>query len=463
MSSVLGIEKRRRTLRLGVLSGVGWAGMAGLTQNYITPFALELKASAFQIGLLTSVPNITMALSQLFTPNLTQRMGSRKRTTLMAIFIDALTWLPIMLIPFIFKQQAVWFLLMFFAIKGIGGNLGSPAWSSMMAELVPQGVRGRYFSWRGTLVNGAMLIFSFIAMGIMEYFKTRDIFVGFSILFGGAALFRLLSAVLFSRMYEPPMSREEKAGSIWRTVLLLGSTDFGRFTIVMSVFMFALNLGAPFYAVFLYRDLKFDFLPYIVVMTAGSAFMVVFAPFWGRRSERVGNAKIIRLVLLATPIGPILWLFSSNVAYLVAIQVMNAFFGAGLNLAMNNYIMDEARREEVTRNMAIFNTFFGAAACLGALIGGVLASRLPPVFGYSLKTLFLLQGALLFAVAAIGYRRIREVRQVARTSMVNLLLGKFPGPTEKRSARSDYGFRILPEMSDEELSDKNGKNERRPQ
>ena len=92
MSSVLGMKKVRRNLRLGVFSGVGWAGMSGLTQNYITPFALELKANAFQIGLLTSVPNMTMALSQLFTPELTQKMGSRKRITLMAILIDAITW-----------------------------------------------------------------------------------------------------------------------------------------------------------------------------------------------------------------------------------------------------------------------------------------------------------------------------------------------------------------------------------
>ena len=149
------------------------------------------------------------------------------------------------------------------AIRGIGGNLGSPAWSSIMAELVPQGVGGRYFGWRGTLVNGTALVLSFVAMGIMEYSKTRDIFIGFSILFGGAMLFRLLSAVLFSRMYEPPMPRDQSTAlssvprtGAWAYLVRIARLYLSRFQVlnfmVVGGIGYAVNLlvyWAPDYAV----------------------------------------------------------------------------------------------------------------------------------------------------------------------------------------------------------------------
>ncbi len=453
-SSNTSILRVRQSLRLSILSGFGWACTAGLTQSYITPFAIELKASTFQIGLLMSVPSIAMALSQLFSPQVTEIIGSRKRITLTAMLIESLMWLPIMLIPFIFKQHSVWFLIMFLAILTTGGSIGGPAWSSLMAELVPPDIRGRYFSWRGMLVQTTVIIFSFIAMGIMEFYKHRDIFMGFSILFGGAVIFRLGGAYFFVKMYEPPMPQRQSDSGLWNAIRHIGVSDFGRFTILMCIASFIGSLAAPFYAVFLYRDLKFDFLPYIIVMTAAGVFLAIFQPFWGRRADAAGNAKILKMILLVAPIGSILWILSSNVVYLVGVQALGGFFLAGMSLATGNYLMDQAKPEDVTRNMAIFNSFSGVSVFLGASLGGIIASRLPPVFGYPLRTLFLLQGILSLVIGIVSYKYIKEVRKVVQVGTLDLLLGKFPGKAKKTRGKSAYGFHIMPEISDEELSDK---------
>jgi len=52
----------KKSLKFSVLDGAAWAAMFGLTQNYITPFALALKATTVQIGLLSSLPNFATAL-----------------------------------------------------------------------------------------------------------------------------------------------------------------------------------------------------------------------------------------------------------------------------------------------------------------------------------------------------------------------------------------------------------------
>ena len=45
-------------------TGPPFSAMLGLTQSYIAPFALSLKATTAQIGLLTSIPSLMMAVSQ---------------------------------------------------------------------------------------------------------------------------------------------------------------------------------------------------------------------------------------------------------------------------------------------------------------------------------------------------------------------------------------------------------------
>ncbi len=75
------------TLRNSILDGASHSAMLGLTRNYVVPFALTLQATTAQIGLLVSVPNLTMALSQLAAPALVARAGSRKRLILPTAFV----------------------------------------------------------------------------------------------------------------------------------------------------------------------------------------------------------------------------------------------------------------------------------------------------------------------------------------------------------------------------------------
>lgn len=94
-------QQINRSLKYSIADGSAYSAMLGLTQEYIIPFALALRATVTQVGLLSSIPNIAMALSQLISPKLAERAGSRKGLILPAVFLHALMWSPILLIkPF---------------------------------------------------------------------------------------------------------------------------------------------------------------------------------------------------------------------------------------------------------------------------------------------------------------------------------------------------------------------------
>jgi len=417
-------RKVRRSLRLSVLDGAAFSAMAGLTQNYITPFALALKATTMQIGLLASVPSFTMALSQLAAPNLSERAGSRKGLILPMVFMHALMWLPILLIPYVFPVPKVWWLIGFITLSGVLGSIANPAWGSMMADLVPEELRGRYFSFRGRIAGFITLIFSLIGGGILQLFTGKG-FIGFVIIFAGAMLFRLLSLYFLSGMYEPPISYGKEGGqSLLHMVRHLGSSNLGRFIIYVALISFATNIAGPFFAVYMLRDLKFNYVTYMALASFNAIANLVSLIFWGRRADLAGNIKVIRVTSCLLPIVPLVWLVSYNKLYLMGAEIISGFAWSGFNLAIVNFVYDASEPENRTKYIALFNSITLVAGCLGALTGGYLAPHLPAILGFQLRTLFTISGVLRALVVVSLLRLIFEVRHVPKISFVQFLLGR---------------------------------------
>ncbi len=416
----------KKSLKLATLDGIAFSAMAGLTQNYITPFALALKATTTQIGFLASVPNLTMALSQLAAPNLSEKAGSRKGLILPVVFIHALLWLPILLIAYILPEPKVWWLIIFITLSGIFGSLANPAWGSMMADLVPMVLRGRYFSFRGRIVGFVALIFSFIGGAILQVF-TNNGFLGFTIIFGGAIGFRLLSFYFLSRMYEPNLaSTKGKKQSLLDIVRNLGSSNLGRFTLYVASISFATNLAGPFFAVYMLRDLDFSYMNYIILVSSNAVANIIFQPFWGRRADRYGNIRIVKTTSYLMPFVPLLWLASSNLYYLIAAEIYSGFVWSGFTLATTNFVYDASDPNNRTKHIAVYNAVNGVTTCIGALIGGFLAPHLPAIFGYNLRSLFTISGIMRGTVVLLLLRLIIEVRNVPKTNALQVLLNK-PG------------------------------------
>ncbi len=407
-----------------MLDGSAFAAMLGLTQSYITPFALALKATTVQIGLLTSVPSLMMAFSQLAAPHLVSKAGSRKALILPAVFLHAMMWLPILLIPYVMPGQKMWWLISLVTISTVFGAVANPAWGSMMADLVPRRIRGRYFAGRGRVATLVGLIFTFIGGGILQLAQP-NVFLGFALLFGGAMLFRLVSFVFLAKMYEAPALAHPGEGErLLDLIRCIGSSNLGRFTVFVALMSFSANLAAPFFTVYMLRDLHFSYLSFVIVTCSGSLATLFFLKYWGRLADRAGNLRIIRMACFLVPLVPLLWLIGSHVWYLVMVQAFASFAWAGFDLANVNFVYEAAPPEERTRHIALFNAMNGLAVCLGALVGGLLATRLPALFGYSLLTLFAISGLLRAIVAALLIRRIHEVRHVSRIGLMTLLFSQ---------------------------------------
>ncbi len=424
------VRKVKQSLKYSVFDGSFWAAMAGLTQGYITPFALVLRATTTQIGLLTSIPNLLMALSQLAAPKLVEKTGSRKSLILPVVFLHAMMWLPILLIPFIMPGNKVWWLILFVTVSSVAGSMAGPAWGSMMADLVPERIRGRYFAGRGRIISLITMVFSFAAGGILQLLKNSG-FTGFVLIFSGAILARLGSLYFLSKQYEPPMAiSKTNQESIFNVIRGLGSNNLGRFSIFVALVSFVTNMASPFFAVYMLRDLNFSYISYVIITSVGSLTGLFFLTYWGRRADRAGNIRVIQITAVLIPFIPLLWLVSKQVWWLVIAETFSSFAWAGFNLAAVNFIYDAAAPALKTGRIAVFNAMNGVAVCFGAFFGSFLATRLPPLLGFSLLTLFVVSGLLRAIVVIVFLRSFKEVRRVPRVAVFDLLFSRHRLPSD---------------------------------
>jgi MFS family permease len=435
--SKLSGEQVNKSLRNSIFDGSAYSVMLGLTQNYITPYALTMKATTQQIGLLTSVPNFTMAAAQFVAPTLSERMGSRKGFILPLVLMHALMWLPILLIPYLFQTHQVWWLIAFMTLSTAFDSAVNPAWGSMMADLVPRQMRGRYFGLRNRITAFVSMTLSYAAGGILQLL-TGNTDLAFTIIFIGAMASRLVSFYFLSRMYEPLSPATEKRGheSTLKIARGLFSTNIGMFIMLCALMTFSATVAGPFFSPYMLHDLHMSYIVYTALNSVTGLATVGFMTWWGKRIDRAGSIKVLKITSLFVPFVPLGWLPSHSLWWLAIMQVFSGFAWAGFQLSSGVFIFDATPPQNRTRYIAVYNSLIYLGASVGALVGGVVTPLLPPIMGSPFLSIFAVSGAARLAVALFFLRRIKEVRKVPQIEASELLFSDFQRPWIDRA----YGY-----------------------
>jgi MFS family permease len=417
-----GNHKVKSSLKYSILDGSAWSAMMGLTQNYITPYALQLKATNTQISWLSAIPALLTAIAQLFSPNLQDKAGTRKGLILPMVFLNGLMFVPILLVPFVFKTNQVWWLMAFITVSNVAGAVINPAWGSMMADLVPMRIRGKFFGNRGMINGFIMLVFSFIAGGILTVFDAANNFYGYVIIFAAALGFRMMSWFFLTRQYEP-VQRAGKDDSPGMGALFkqIGSSPLGKFILFIILIDFSVSMSGPYFAVYMRSSLNFGYIPFTLVCSSSAVANMIFLHYWGKRADTAGNLRIIKITSMLMPIVPVLWLGSTNVVYLMAANMFSGFVWAGYSLSATNYVYDSCDPAISHKQLAVFNSMDGLAMFVGFFLGGFIVDKLPNLFGYQLRSIMVLSGIGRGLVVLFLLRQLTEVRHVASISTWNLM------------------------------------------
>lgn len=368
-------NKVKKSLEASTTEGMFNASSTSITTTFITPFALELGASNSDIGLLSAVQNFFNTISMLPGAKLTEKMPRKQIWMISQLTAKMFFWVPIMLLPFIQIDNKIGILLVMMALIAFFAGLRTPAWSSMMGDLVPLKIRGRYFGNRN-MVTGIAGIAATLISGWMV------VAYGFSIVFFLAVLLSALSIIFFVQMYEPPVKKVfhykhsfEFNPRNWATVLRINK-PLVLFTTYLFFMYFAVEIASPFYTVYMLRDLNIDYWWFSALTILGAAVRIISFRHWGRLEDKYGSRNILIVTGFFGCFTPFLWLFASNIPEIALIKIFDGFVWAGFDLIVFNYLLDITPANKRPQYVANHSFFVGLGVTMGDLVGAYLAFTL---------------------------------------------------------------------------------------
>lgn len=415
-------RKRRRSMRFSVADGCFYASMVGFAETYFIPLLIAVGATTFQVGVFASAPQLFLAFTQFLGIVLVERLHVRKRIIVGAVMVQTsiLFW---MFASVALGTSSPWLLVLigigYFAVNGVV----LPAWNSLIGDLTTERNRGAYLGFRNGL-SQLVLFATMVAAGlILEWFDNRsEARMGFAVILGLAVASRVGSVLALAGHFEAPYDPPRGAYfSFWSFLKRSGRSNFAHFVYFVSLMTFAVQMAAPFFTVYMLRDLGFSYMQFMIAQGVfiGSQFLAMHR--WGAFADRFGNRAAMRICTAISPWIPLLWFLSTDFVYILAIQVLAGLAWAGWFLASNNFIFDAVTPPKRARCAAYFNFFNGIGFFLGAMFGAWLSSRAPATlstgaltitFLSPLQFIFVVSSALRFIVVFLFLPTVREVRPV---------------------------------------------------
>lgn len=362
----------------------GWANVVGVLSGgvILVGLALALDAGPFVIGLLAALPFFGQ-LAQLPAIGLIERVRQRRKIAVLSITGARVIVLALALLPFV-PDRALALDILIAGQVGVAilGAVGACAWNSWMHDLLPKATLGAFFARRLFLATALGLVAGLISGGVVDYWPWGDRIYAYSALFAAAAAAGFVSSWWLAQVSEPVMGASQERMKLSELVRApLRDANFRQLVIFMTLWNFAVNLAAPFFAVYFIQQLGFELGSVVVLWAVSQVANVLTLRLWGQVSDRLSNKAILGVAapvfvgcFLALPFTALPARHGFTFAHLVLIHVVMGAATAGIGLAIGNIGLKLAKEGAATAYLACLSLFGSLAAGIAPIVAGALAS-----------------------------------------------------------------------------------------
>lgn len=403
-------ETIQRSLRLSIVEGLAFALMVGFGEVFFLADAIRLSATRMEQGLIVALPLFVGSLGPISSLLFLAKLRSRKPLVVGASLCQALTLAALGVADYAGASTPMTLLVGACAYNVFGQAVGT-AWASWFGDLVPSSVRGTYFARRNRWIYIVTCAGLFAGGGVLQLVEPASAAevaggggTGFALVFGVAALARLVSVVLHALTPEPQFrgtSSNTRAASflatkrgsaVWR---LLGTC---------ALLQFVVYLASPYFSPYMLEELSFSYLEYSIAGVVVVAAKVLFLPTWGAIVDQSGSRAVFMLCALFTALVPLPWLWAEGLGWVLVAQALSGSTWAGYELSLFCLLIESSYRGVRSQIFAMQSVLNGLAQLLGGLGGALLAGMLT-----DLRILFAISLAGRLLVSLSIPSRIRSI------------------------------------------------------
>ena len=384
-----------------------------------TAYARRLGASPLMLGLLSSAV-LMGVLGQVISAFLIERTGKRKTIFLAADLVQRPLWVLVGALPFLIPpQHAQWRLVGLLGLTLLSsflGQIGSPAWVSWMAYVIPGRIRARFLGARYQVATITGMITALVVGKVLDWDSSYRTFF---VIFGLAAFMGTVDIVMFffiPRRHEwpaaDPLSPLGILTTPWR------DQRFRRYLYYTGMSAATYGVMGQFGTLYLLENISLGkFLTNLYMYVIPLSIAAVLGPTAGRQISRFGNRPVLLVVtLLAVPL-PLMWGLCTHNSHLLllttaAIAGVVTAAQAVAELNMLFALTPATQRSAYVASVSLTAGLVGAGA---PVVGGIIAQSLVgwhlPLAGITLVNLhvvFLVATVLRVAHVALFIPRLPE-------------------------------------------------------
>ncbi|MGC8728543.1 MAG: MFS transporter [Elusimicrobiales bacterium] len=367
--------KVRNSINYSIKDGICWSVMVGFVEPYIVPFALTLGANNIMIGLIRSLPSLISSFSQIISQTLVYIYRSCKKIVYYSVFIQALSVFFVSFTVLDPTGYSVYIFLILIIIYTFSGSLATAPWFTLMGEYLPPDKRGRFFGFRTQIIGLFYFISSFLASYLLKENPNNKML--FLYIFLLASFFRFCSAYYITKMYEPEKLFHIPKEKSDVKIFLNFSIEPKIKKIYLSIFilLFSTYIAAPYFSVYVLKELKFDYIRYMFVVSFGLVLTWLTAPFWGRMNDKIGSVKTLKYAFIFIPFISLMWMLTKNFYLLLTVEIFSGIVWGAFGLVYNTFVYEYVKPQDRTKYTSYLIFFMSIAQFLGSITGGIIYDK----------------------------------------------------------------------------------------
>lgn len=358
-------------------------------------FVSKFTSSNLIIGMIPAINVLGWLLPQILAARYVERFSRKKRFILAVGIGERLPWLFIALAVFLLPDaQPVWKLVAFFIFYSVfcfSGGVNTPAWLDLIAKIIPEGKRGRFFGLSNFIGSGAGVGGALAAGYLLE---NMGFPVNFAVCFMLAFVFVTVSLGCIALTKEPvypivkePSTLRNYLGQL--TAITRNNRNYLLFLIATGITSFS-GMASGFFTVHAINKLNLSGAEIGRFTAISLFFQTVTNPLWGYWGDRHGHKRVME----AGTVGAILSTFAAAFASSAGhFYVIFGITGASLSAAMISrlsIVLEFSEPEERPTYIGLANTIRAPFSAIAPIIGGILGDR------FQLPFVFLLTAVIVF-------------------------------------------------------------------
>jgi hypothetical protein len=349
-----------------------------IVNGFVAMYLLDsLHATDSEMGLLNSLPSLVNLFAMLAAAICIRNVRSKKMFCVSATTVSRTFYIWIALVPFLPIHHAAIWVVWLVALTRVPQSFGDLSWQALIGDIIETHRRSAFFSERNRVMTIVGLAATFSTGFILQQFDKQDslpyqIVFLCTVVFAGLEIWMLIRHDELGFIAQPAMDAPSKTGGAlgWHMVKkILADRRFLWVAIALLTFNFAWQMSWPLFNIYQISNAHAPAMWLGLFTVANQLTQILTFRWWGRMAEQHGSGKMMAFAAFGMAVSPVVTIISTNLYYLVFVNVLTGMPVAGTTLLLFTYLLEVCPEKERTAYISCYNVALSLVGFVAPEIG----------------------------------------------------------------------------------------------